>query len=68
MKVPLLHTIYNSEEELFLGEEEVEVFHAEQEKLFKEDSTFYKVTVGDSNARIGPRMPLKALYMDSSTV
>lgn len=48
--------IYNSEEELFLGEEEVEVFHAKQEKFFKEDNTFHKVIVGDSNARIGPRM------------
>ncbi|VDL75424.1 unnamed protein product [Nippostrongylus brasiliensis] len=36
-------------------DEEVEAFYMELEKLYKEDHTFYKVIVGDFNAKIGPR-------------
>uniref|UniRef100_A0A0K0CWE1 Endo/exonuclease/phosphatase domain-containing protein n=1 Tax=Angiostrongylus cantonensis TaxID=6313 RepID=A0A0K0CWE1_ANGCA len=35
-------------------EEEVEAFNMDLEKLFKEDHTFFKVIIGDSNANIGP--------------
>ncbi|VDL71598.1 unnamed protein product [Nippostrongylus brasiliensis] len=36
------------------NDEEVEAFHMELEKLYEEDYTFYKVIVGDFNAKIGP--------------
>uniref|UniRef100_A0A183F7I7 Endo/exonuclease/phosphatase domain-containing protein n=1 Tax=Heligmosomoides polygyrus TaxID=6339 RepID=A0A183F7I7_HELPZ len=36
-------------------DEEVEAFYVELEKFYKEDYTFYKVIVGDFNAKIGPR-------------
>ncbi|VDO35368.1 unnamed protein product [Heligmosomoides polygyrus] len=41
-----------------------EVFHVELEKFFyKEDHTFYKVIVGDFNAKIGLRRPRKKLHV-----
>ncbi|VDP08082.1 unnamed protein product [Heligmosomoides polygyrus] len=36
-------------------DEEVEAFYVELEKFYKGDHTFYKVIVGDSNAKIGSR-------------
>uniref|UniRef100_A0A0K0DJU5 Endo/exonuclease/phosphatase domain-containing protein n=1 Tax=Angiostrongylus cantonensis TaxID=6313 RepID=A0A0K0DJU5_ANGCA len=36
-------------------EEEVEAFYMELEKLYREEHTFFKVIIGDFNAKIGPR-------------
>ena len=36
-------------------EDEVEAFYMDLEKFFREDHTFFKVIVGDFNAKIGPR-------------
>ncbi|VDM63938.1 unnamed protein product [Angiostrongylus costaricensis] len=36
-------------------EEEVEAFYMDLEKFYREDHTFFKVIVGDFNAKIGPR-------------
>uniref|UniRef100_A0A0K0CTF7 Craniofacial development protein 2-like n=1 Tax=Angiostrongylus cantonensis TaxID=6313 RepID=A0A0K0CTF7_ANGCA len=36
-------------------EEEVEAFYMDLEKFYIEDHTFFKVTIGDFNAKIGPR-------------
>ncbi|VDP23215.1 unnamed protein product [Heligmosomoides polygyrus] len=44
-------------------EEEVEAFYVELEKLYKEDHTFYKVIVGDFNAKIGPRRSSEKLHI-----
>ncbi|VDP45636.1 unnamed protein product [Heligmosomoides polygyrus] len=43
--------------------EEVETFYVEVEKLYKEDHTFYKVIVGDFNAKIGPRRSPEELHI-----
>ncbi|VDL75120.1 unnamed protein product [Nippostrongylus brasiliensis] len=43
--------------------EEVEAFYMELEKLYKEDHTFYKVIVGDFNAKIGPRRSSEELHV-----
>ncbi|WKX90251.1 hypothetical protein Q1695_009248 [Nippostrongylus brasiliensis] len=44
-------------------DEEVEAFYMELEKLYKEDHTFYKVIVGDFNAKIGPRRSSEELHI-----
>ncbi|KAK6738467.1 hypothetical protein RB195_020521 [Necator americanus] len=36
-------------------EEEVEAFYMDLEKFCREDHAFYKVVVGDFNAKVGPR-------------
>ncbi|KAK6742173.1 hypothetical protein RB195_009814 [Necator americanus] len=36
-------------------EEEVEAFYMDLEKLYREDHAFYKVLIGDFNAKVGPR-------------
>ncbi|VDM60298.1 unnamed protein product [Angiostrongylus costaricensis] len=36
-------------------EEEVEVFYMGSEKFYREDHTFFKVIIGDFNAKIEPR-------------
>ncbi|KAE9412564.1 hypothetical protein Angca_007174, partial [Angiostrongylus cantonensis] len=37
------------------NDEEVEAFYMDLEKLCREDHTFFKVIIGDYNAKIGPR-------------
>uniref|UniRef100_A0A0K0DK45 Endo/exonuclease/phosphatase domain-containing protein n=1 Tax=Angiostrongylus cantonensis TaxID=6313 RepID=A0A0K0DK45_ANGCA len=37
------------------GEEEDEKFYMDLEKFYREDHTFFKVIIGDFNAKIGPR-------------
>ena len=37
------------------GEEKVETFYMDLEKFYREDHTFFKVIIGDFNAKIGPR-------------
>uniref|UniRef100_A0A0K0CTA4 Endo/exonuclease/phosphatase domain-containing protein n=1 Tax=Angiostrongylus cantonensis TaxID=6313 RepID=A0A0K0CTA4_ANGCA len=36
-------------------EEEVEAFYMDLEKFYREDHTFFKIIIGDFNAKIGPR-------------
>ncbi|ETN80180.1 hypothetical protein NECAME_09346, partial [Necator americanus] len=36
-------------------EEEVEAFYMDLEKFYREDHAFYKVIIGDFNAKVGPR-------------
>uniref|UniRef100_A0A0K0CUC6 Endo/exonuclease/phosphatase domain-containing protein n=1 Tax=Angiostrongylus cantonensis TaxID=6313 RepID=A0A0K0CUC6_ANGCA len=36
-------------------EEEVEAFYMDLERFYREDHTFFKVIIGDFNAKIGPR-------------
>uniref|UniRef100_A0A0K0DIV9 Reverse transcriptase domain-containing protein n=1 Tax=Angiostrongylus cantonensis TaxID=6313 RepID=A0A0K0DIV9_ANGCA len=36
-------------------EEEVEAFYMDMKKYYREDHTFFKVNIGDFNAKIGPR-------------
>uniref|UniRef100_A0A0K0CV43 Craniofacial development protein 2-like n=1 Tax=Angiostrongylus cantonensis TaxID=6313 RepID=A0A0K0CV43_ANGCA len=36
-------------------EEEIEAFYMDLERFYREDHTFYKVIIGDFNAKIGPR-------------
>ncbi|VDO74857.1 unnamed protein product [Heligmosomoides polygyrus] len=44
-------------------DEEVETFYVKLEKFYKEDHTFYKVIVGDFNAKIGPRRSPEELHI-----
>ncbi|VDO19485.1 unnamed protein product [Heligmosomoides polygyrus] len=44
-------------------DEDVEAFYVELEKFYKEDHTFYKVIVGDFNAKIGPRRSPEELHI-----
>ncbi|VDP04513.1 unnamed protein product [Heligmosomoides polygyrus] len=44
-------------------DDEVEAFYVEQEKFCKEDNTFYKVIVGNFNAKIGPRRSPEELHI-----
>ncbi|VDO66330.1 unnamed protein product [Heligmosomoides polygyrus] len=48
-------------------DEDVEAFYVELEKFYKEDHTFYKVIVGDFNAKIGPRR-LSEFIMSTKTI
>ncbi|KAK6760590.1 hypothetical protein RB195_021886 [Necator americanus] len=40
-------------------EEEVAAFHMDLEKFYREEHTFYKVTIGDFSAKIGPKERLE---------
>ncbi|EYC24770.1 hypothetical protein Y032_0013g2100 [Ancylostoma ceylanicum] len=40
-------------------EDEIEAFYMDLEKFYREDHTFYKVIVGDFNAKIGPEERLR---------
>ncbi|EYB83632.1 hypothetical protein Y032_0332g2772 [Ancylostoma ceylanicum] len=40
-------------------EDEIEAFYMDLEKFYREDHTFYKVIVGDFNAKIGPEQRLR---------
>lgn len=44
-------------------EDEVEAFYMDLEKFYREDHTFYKVIVGDFNAKIGPRRTPEELHI-----
>ncbi|KAK6762444.1 hypothetical protein RB195_023241 [Necator americanus] len=44
-------------------EEEVEVFYMDLEKLYREDHAFYKVIIGDFNAKVGPRRTPEELHI-----
>ncbi|ETN72881.1 hypothetical protein NECAME_18635 [Necator americanus] len=42
-------------------EEEVEAFY--MEKFYREDHTFYKVIIGDFNAKVGPKRTPEKLHI-----
>ncbi|KAK6734183.1 hypothetical protein RB195_017764 [Necator americanus] len=44
-------------------EEEVEAFYMDLEKFYQEDYAFYKVIIGDFNAKVGPRRTPKELHI-----
>ncbi|EYB90840.1 hypothetical protein Y032_0213g2283 [Ancylostoma ceylanicum] len=44
-------------------EDEIEAFYMDLEKFYREDHTFYKVIVGDFNAKIGPRRTSEELHI-----
>ncbi|KAK6764331.1 hypothetical protein RB195_024596 [Necator americanus] len=44
-------------------EEKVEAFCIDLEKFYREDHAFYKVIIGDFNAKVGPRRTLEKLYI-----
>ncbi|EYC46115.1 hypothetical protein Y032_0407g910 [Ancylostoma ceylanicum] len=44
-------------------EDEIEAFYMVLEKFYREDHTFYKVIVGDFNAKIGPRRTPEELHI-----
>ncbi|KAK6739448.1 hypothetical protein RB195_008126 [Necator americanus] len=44
-------------------EEEVEAFYMDLEKFYQEDHAFYKVIIGDFNAKVGPRRAPEELHI-----
>ncbi|ETN71135.1 hypothetical protein NECAME_04698 [Necator americanus] len=44
-------------------EEEVEAFYMDLEKFYREDHAFYKVMIGDFNAKVGPRRTPENLHI-----
>ncbi|KAK6730378.1 hypothetical protein RB195_007068 [Necator americanus] len=44
-------------------EKEVEVFYMDLEKFYQEDHAFYKVIIGDFNAKVGPRRTPEELHI-----
>ncbi|KAK6751296.1 hypothetical protein RB195_002965 [Necator americanus] len=44
-------------------EEEVEAFYMDLEKFYQEDHAFYKVIIGDFNAKVGPRRTPEELHI-----
>ncbi|XGW28516.1 hypothetical protein V3C99_008356 [Haemonchus contortus] len=44
-------------------EEELETFHLDLKRLYREHHTFFKVIVGDFNAKIGPRITPEELHI-----
>ncbi|KAK6750534.1 hypothetical protein RB195_002482 [Necator americanus] len=44
-------------------EEDVEAFHMDLEKFYREDHAFYKVIIGDFNAKVGLRRTPKELHI-----
>nr|CDJ92425.1 Endonuclease exonuclease phosphatase domain containing protein [Haemonchus contortus] len=49
-------------------EEELEAFYMDLEKLYREGHTFFKVIVGDFNAKIGPRRTAEELHIGTHGV
>ncbi|KAK6727798.1 hypothetical protein RB195_005462 [Necator americanus] len=46
--------------------EEVEAFYMDLEKFYREDHAFYKVIIGDFNAKIGPRRTPEKLQIGTN--
>ncbi|ETN69189.1 hypothetical protein NECAME_15464 [Necator americanus] len=44
-------------------EEGVEAFYVDLEKFYREDHAFYKVIIGDFNAKVGPRRTPEELHI-----
>uniref|UniRef100_W6N9A1 Craniofacial development protein 2 n=1 Tax=Haemonchus contortus TaxID=6289 RepID=W6N9A1_HAECO len=47
------------------GEEELEAFYMDLERLYREDHTFFMVIVGVFTAKIGPRRTAKELHIET---
>ncbi|KAK6733125.1 hypothetical protein RB195_017095 [Necator americanus] len=47
-------------------EEEVEAFYMCLEKFYREDHAFYKVIIGDSNAKVGLRRTPEELHIGTT--
>ncbi|KAK6735223.1 hypothetical protein RB195_018415 [Necator americanus] len=47
-------------------EEEVEAFYMDLEKFYREDHVFYKVIIGNFNAKVGPRRTPEELHIGTS--
>ncbi|KAK6758780.1 hypothetical protein RB195_016170 [Necator americanus] len=45
------------------NDEEVEAFYMDLEKFYREDHAFYKVIIGDFNAKVGPRRTPEELHI-----
>ncbi|KAK6765484.1 hypothetical protein RB195_025412 [Necator americanus] len=48
-------------------EEEVEAFYMDLEKFYREDHAFYKVIIGDFNAKVGPKRTRRNFTSGSTT-
>ncbi|ETN81124.1 hypothetical protein NECAME_08709 [Necator americanus] len=46
-------------------EEEVEAFYMDLEKFYREDHAFYKVIIGDFNAKVGPTRTPEGLHIET---
>ncbi|VDO22159.1 unnamed protein product [Haemonchus placei] len=46
-------------------EEDLEAFYMDLERFYREDHTFFKVVVGDFNAKMGPRRTAEEPYIGS---
>ncbi|EYC26524.1 hypothetical protein Y032_0010g1202 [Ancylostoma ceylanicum] len=44
-------------------EDEIEAFYMDLEKFYREDNTFYKIIVGDFNAKLSPRRTPEGLHI-----
>ncbi|EYC33351.1 hypothetical protein Y032_0002g740 [Ancylostoma ceylanicum] len=44
-------------------EDEIEAYYMDSQKFYREHHTFYKVTVGNFNAKIGPRRTPEELHI-----
>uniref|UniRef100_A0A0K0DJM3 Endo/exonuclease/phosphatase domain-containing protein n=1 Tax=Angiostrongylus cantonensis TaxID=6313 RepID=A0A0K0DJM3_ANGCA len=55
----LIYTVFDNLRRLSAtlnyDEEEVEAFYTDLERIYREGHTFFKVIIGDFNAKIGPR-------------
>uniref|UniRef100_A0A0K0DG06 Endo/exonuclease/phosphatase domain-containing protein n=1 Tax=Angiostrongylus cantonensis TaxID=6313 RepID=A0A0K0DG06_ANGCA len=47
-------------------ENEVEAFYMDLEKFYREDHTFFKVIIGDFNAKIGPRRSSEEHHIETN--
>ncbi|XGW34706.1 hypothetical protein V3C99_018593 [Haemonchus contortus] len=63
-----LHVVFGSGEELFLGTCDSRGVGCDLERLYREDHTFFKVIVGDFNAKIGPRRTAEELHIETQGV
>uniref|UniRef100_A0A0K0DD80 Craniofacial development protein 2-like n=1 Tax=Angiostrongylus cantonensis TaxID=6313 RepID=A0A0K0DD80_ANGCA len=46
-------------------EKEVEAFYVDLRKFCREDYTFFKVIIGDFNAKVGPRRTSEERYIET---
>ncbi|ETN76860.1 hypothetical protein NECAME_11357 [Necator americanus] len=60
---PVLTTFVANATASSYDKEEVEAFYMDQKKVYREDHAFYKVIIGDFNAKIGPRSTPEELHI-----
>ncbi|VDM64405.1 unnamed protein product [Angiostrongylus costaricensis] len=49
-------------------EEEVKKFYVDLEKFYRDDRTFFKIIIGDFNAKIGPRKTFEERYIGNPRI